>query len=298
MTYKFERAGKDLFAAYQVIHSQADVEMWYNWEAQLDDTRWTDDCYFLYADGEKIGGAIVTSGLTVLYPFLVQPFCDRELFWKHTLRFAAEVEEGEEILLRGVLAHDIDLLQRFGARIWEQRQMMCRPTEKLAYELDDEFEISVVRECDIDELGEAYRESYIGGICYELGGVQSVDKCRANMREEFERYTDSNSLELFVVAKEKASGKIVGSCVAGLNPKMPNGFAGISDFFVLPQYRRMGIAQGLLRHSITAAHVHTPVIKLHVFVGNTAERLYRKNGFVSGAKFTHMKLKRELALKL
>ena len=43
MNYYFEKADKDLFATYQTIYSQADIEMWYDWNARLNDTKWTDE---------------------------------------------------------------------------------------------------------------------------------------------------------------------------------------------------------------------------------------------------------------
>ena len=81
MDYEFQKADKDLFAVYQTIYSGADIEMWFSWKDRLNDTKWSDDCYFLTCSGEKIGGAIISKGL-VMYAFLVPPFCDRYLFWK------------------------------------------------------------------------------------------------------------------------------------------------------------------------------------------------------------------------
>ena len=91
--------------------------------------------------------------------------------------------------------------------------------------------------------------------------------------------------------KEKAAGQIVGACIAGINPKMVNRFSFIDDLFILPDFRRKGLAEAMLRHTISAAHKDTPAIKLHVLIGNPAESLYRKLGFVPGPSFTDMKFR-------
>jgi GNAT superfamily N-acetyltransferase len=61
--------------------------------------------------------------------------------------------------------------------------------------------------------------------------------------------------------------------------------------FVLPEHRGKGLAEAMLRYSITAAHKDTLAFKLHVLIGNPAEQLYLKTGFVPGPSFTIMKYK-------
>lgn len=51
--YQFEKADKELFAAYQAIYSQEDRELWSDWTARLDDTREWDDGHVFLCDGIK-----------------------------------------------------------------------------------------------------------------------------------------------------------------------------------------------------------------------------------------------------
>ncbi len=46
MSYTVERADKRLFAVCQTIYSDSDVELWYDWEKRLNDTDFTEDCFF------------------------------------------------------------------------------------------------------------------------------------------------------------------------------------------------------------------------------------------------------------
>lgn len=287
-SYQYIKAEKDLFAVYQTIYSQADIEMWYDWNARLNDTKWSDDCYFVYCDGEKIGGALIAPNL-VMFPFLIAPYCDRRLFWKYILKHARELSYENEIQFKGMLTDDVAILMSFGVEIWRQRQIMCRPTDNLRYTLHDDFYIETPKKSDISEIANVLRKSFIDGISYRVFGEDDIEQVKTNIRDCYERYQGTNSLNQTVVVKRKANSSIVGGCIAGINPKMTNAFAGIDELFVLPEYRGEGLAETMLKHSITSAFPVTSVMKLHVLMGNPAESLYRKLGFVSGPRFTDMK---------
>lgn len=60
MDFSLVQANKDLFAVYQTMYSKADIEMWYDWNRRLGYTKWTEQCFFVLLDGQKIGGVIIT----------------------------------------------------------------------------------------------------------------------------------------------------------------------------------------------------------------------------------------------
>lgn len=286
--YQFIKADKDLFAVYQTIYSQADMEMWYDWSARLNDTKWSDDCYFIYCDDEKIGGAIIAPNL-VMFPFLISPFCDRRLFWNLVLAHVKELSLEKEIQLKCIPEVDAHILTSYGVEIWRPRQIMCRPTDRIYYTLDEEFSMETPKESDIPEMAEALRKSFVGGIAYKKFGEDSIDDVTKSINNCFSLYTSTNTWNHTVIVKNKKSGIIVGGCIAGINPKMVNRFAFVDDIFVLPGYRGKGLAEAMLRYSISAAFTDTSAIKLHILIGNPAENLYRKTGFIPGPTFTDMK---------
>ena len=287
--FVFEKADKDLFAVYQTIYSQADIEMWYDWNARLGDTKWTDECYFLYGDGEKIGGAVIAPN-GVMYPFLVAPFCDRRLFWKLVLAYVRGISSGAEIRLNGMPPDEADILLSFGAESRRSRQMMCRPTDDLTYSLNEGFYLQTPDDGHIPEMAEALRNSFLGGVTYRAFGEDSIEEITKSITSCFEWYRGTNTFNQTVVVKEKGTDRIVGGCIGGVHPEMVNQFAFIADVFVLPEYRGKGLAKAMVKHTITQAHRVTPAIKLHVLVGNPAEHLYRMLGFIAGPKFTDMKI--------
>ncbi len=288
--YQFIKADKNLFAVYQTIYSEADIEMWFSWNDRLNDTKWSDDCYFLCCNGEKVGGAIISDGL-VMFAFLVPPFYDHYLFWKLIISKAKRVTKTDEIVFKGVLANELNILQNYGVRIWRERQMMCRPTDVMPYTLPEDFAIETPTEKDISEIADIQHQSFIGGIAYEMFGEDSFEHIVNGLKQSFNRYIGTGTMDQFVVARHKSGNKIVGACISGINPEMPNLFAGIDDVFVLSEYRGKGIGEAMIKHSITMAYPKTPVVKLHVLTTNPATSLYRKLGFVAGPSFTDMKYK-------
>ena len=140
-------------------------------------------------------------------------------------------------------------------------------------------------------MAEVLRNSYLGGIAYRIFGEDSIDIVNQSIRDCFSWYTATDTWNHSSLVKLKSTGRIVGGCIAGINPEMVNKFAFIDDMFVLPEYRGKGLGERLLKHSITAAHKDTNAVKLHVLIGNSAESLYRKSGFVSGPSFVDMKYK-------
>lgn len=286
---EIKRADKAFFAVYQTVYSGADIEMWYDWKARLNDTAWTDDCFFLWERGEKIGGVVLYDGV-IMYPFLVEPFCDKRRFWQAILGHVRKACEGE-IRLRGMPQAHAEVLMSFGARFWRPRQIMCRPTDAMPYALQAGYRIDTPTEQDIPELAKVQALSYRGGIATEMFGEDSLEEIVQGLTDAFCQYRETGSMEQTVVVRRRESRKIVGACVSGITPEMIHGFSFINELYVHPEHRGRGLAEALLRHSISVAHRMTPVVKLHVLAENPAVHLYRKLGFTSGPQFIDMKYK-------
>lgn len=77
-------------------------------------------------------------------------------------------------------------------------------------------------------------------------------------------------------------------CLAGIGRNYVNDYAEIADLCVLPQYRGIGLAKYMIEKVVTESNGIAPFIKLFVYVGNTAEFIYRQMGFMSGPRFTNM----------
>jgi len=116
------QADKNHFAVYHTMYSNADIEMWNDWDRRLNDTKWTDQCYILISDGQKIGGAIITND-AIMFPFLISPFIDRVKFWRMLL------EQSPRAKINGILDIDCSILPMFNYKAKDTNQVMCRPAD-------------------------------------------------------------------------------------------------------------------------------------------------------------------------
>ena len=283
MGFSLEQADKNLFAVYQTMYSKADIEMWYDWNRRLNDTKWTDQCFFVMLDGKKVGGVIITDD-AISYPFLISPFCERIKFWSFILNHC----QPENI--NGVLAEDVRTLFMFGYEIKTINQVMCRPTDILHYDLPDEF---ICRSFDVnkesDEIGNVIVEGYKGSICDEINGTATQKSAIDDMKNVLNIYSRKDYSQIIV---EKATNKIVAVCLAGIGEHYPHNYVEIADICVLPEFRGNGLARYLIGRVVTDSHGVSPFVKLFVYVGNNAEYLYHKMGFISGPQFTNMTKRR------
>ncbi|TCZ69295.1 GNAT family N-acetyltransferase [Paenibacillus albiflavus] len=270
-----------MFAVHQVIYSNSDIEMWYDWNTRLEDTKFTDQCFWIMCDDNRIGGVIKIND-TLMFPFIIPPFSDRQLMWRILLNCCEDIRN-----VNGVLQDDVNILLSLGFKVNVIRQVMCCPTgvskksvtpKGLSfYYLDDSFEITKIK----DVMKEGYRE----GIDYEIFGVPNDEKIMEDISYLLQVYKQRN-LSIYVVNEQNQ--EIVGLCIAGISDKMPLGFAEIGELCVVPHYRNKGIAEFMLNHIKEAANTHTELVKLCVTVGNYAEILYKKAGFQAGPRFARM----------
>ena len=279
MSINLIKANKNLFAVYQTIYSNTDLEMWCDWNRRLEDTTWTDQCYFLTLDGKKIGGAIITDD-TIIWPFLISPFCDRVQFWNHLLKLSPRKK------ITGALDVDNSVLSMFGYTEKDTYRLLCRPSEILDIPIPDGF---TCRPLDLDtdaaEYGKVYVESHTGRICFELFGEETQEEAISEAKRVLGIYS---SKDMSIAIIKQATNSIVAACTAGIGSHHALGFAEIADFVVLPQYQGKGLGKYMLGHIITQAYGTAPFVKIGAHKGNSSEYLYYQMGFMPGPRFTNM----------
>lgn len=288
--YKFVQADSELFAAYHAVYSGPDFDMCYDWNERLGDLRLCKDCYFLYRDSERIGGLTITSN-TIGNPFLVAPFTERELFWNIIFKHMRGENQEGDINISRVHQVDTDVLLALGARKKWSQQRMNRPTDILDVKIVHPYELYNPKEKDIPEIVQVVYNSHVHDITAKTYGEPDISDVEKTIKRRFVSFSQTNTLHLSTVAKEKETSKIVGVCIAGIYPDSPNNFSTIHQVSVLPHYRRQGIAEMMMTNSISTAHSVSPVIGLGVLVGNPAENLYSKLGFLAAPSYAELTFK-------
>ena len=280
MNINLAKADDALFAVYQTMYSNADTNMSYDWNSRLGDTKpWADRGYFLFLDGKKIGGAIITDDY-IRFPFLISPYCDRVQFWHCLLKLSPRKS------LLGMLDEDVYILPMFGYKNMGSRQAMRRPADIIEIALPDGF---ICRPLNMDtdavEVGNGYVEGHTGGICFEKYGAETQDEAVAETMRVLGVY---NAKDMSIVIVEQATSKIVGVCTAGIGKHHVFGYSEIADLIVLPQYQGMGLGKYMISHIVTQTYGLAPFVNMYVDTGNTSEYLYRQMGFIPGPRLTSM----------
>ena len=170
-------------------------------------------------------------------------------------------------------------------------QVMCRPTDVLHHNLSDNF---IYRPFDInkeaEEIGNVMIQSYEGGICNEINGAATLTSAIDDIKNVLAIYAGKNFSH---VITEKATNKIIAVCLAGIGENYTYHYTEIADICVLPEFRGLGLAKYMIGRMITDSYGVSPFVKLFVYVGNHAEYLYHKMGFISGPQFTNMVKRRK-----
>jgi ribosomal protein S18 acetylase RimI-like enzyme len=279
MEISLVKADMSLFAIYQTMYSNADIEMWYDWDERLNDTKWTDQCYFLMIKDKKIGGVIVTDD-ALCFPFLISPFCDRMKYWNSLIK------QSPRLKINCVLEEDKSILPMFNYKAIVSRQVMCRPADSIETTLSSDF---TCRNFDINkeknEIGNIILKGYSGGIDYEIYGEKTLESIIDDIGKIMNIYAPKNLSHVII---EKATDQIAGICLAGTGKNHKPDYIEIAEICVLPQFRGRDLAKYMISRIVTQAHGLVPFVKLCVTVGNNAEYLYRQMGFISGPSFTDM----------
>ncbi len=284
--YSFERAEPSLFAVYQTLYSNADTEMWYDWKMRLNDTMWTKNCFFLVKDGEKIAGVIAEKS-QFIYPCVIAPFTDRALFFRllHRAMLAGREPAGTEIAAHAILDEDAEILLTMGyTRTKHSRRVMVRPTDRFEAALPQGFCAVTPTVEQAGEITALLNRCFANTLDAEVIGEITVDVIAGAL----ERAAATGTLPVSALVYQENTGMLVGACVAGLDPNAVNGFAGIVELGVLPDYQNLGLGSFLMKTALNNAHPHSAVMKLVVTSGSPAEGLYRRLGFIPGPRFTKM----------
>jgi ribosomal protein S18 acetylase RimI-like enzyme len=285
--YKLEPADSELFATYHAVYSNEEFDLCFAWDEQLAELRSCKNCYFLYRNSKCIGGLTIDSD-SISNPFLIQPFSDRVLFWNIILKQLKMHIQENKIHISQLRQVDADVLISLGAsKKWSQ-QRMYRPTDILEIETGFSYDLVCPAENDIPEIVQVVYQAHVHDITARTYGEPVVSDVEKAILRRFDAFSQTNTLHFGKVAKEKATQKIIGVCIAGIYPASPYNFSTIHQVSVLPAYRRQGIAENMMRAAISTAHSISPVIGLGVLAGNPAENLYQKLGFTPRPSFTYL----------
>jgi ribosomal protein S18 acetylase RimI-like enzyme len=286
MDYSFISVEQKKYAIYHSVYSRPNIFTLYNWEEMLERTE-DKQCFFILAGETIIGGFTLTNN-ELCYAFNVPPFRDKALLWEHILKYVAVHCAENKINLEFIDAEDKAILtDMFNAKVIYTQRRMLRPTEKISVTPPDNFYFTIPDENDKQEIIQAVYEAHSAGY---TSTVEKPDKneIKKAINRRYVSFIQTESLYMSTLVKHKESNELAGVCIAGIYPDSANNFSTIHQVSVRPKYRRLGIAEAMMLNSIGKASSISPVITLGVMVGNPAELLYSKVGFVKGPEYSEL----------
>lgn len=280
---EFFRADKNKFAVFHTLYTDTNIFARFDWNERIESAKncVSDSGYFIYNDSAILGGFSL-KGNNVNYPFLVPPFCNKVMFWDIVIQYSLKECKQNELFFHEMPMTDMSILTKiFGAEIRWSKKIMQRPTESCTYNLDDGFCLNRLSKADENEIIEVIFQAHSNGYTSTVWTTE-IGEIKEAVERRFDLFTQTDTLHMSNIVKDKASQKIVGVCIAGIYPDSPNNFATIHQVSVRPEYQRKGIAKAMMLKAISDASFISPVMTLGVLEGNPAEALYHAIGFSAG----------------
>ena len=163
---------------------------------------------------------------------------------------------------------------------------MIRPTASFHSELPAGFYFDAVNRSEQNEMADIIFQAHQNGYTASVEGQLDHERVEGTLRERLQIFSANHTLDMGVVVKEARTSRIVGVCIAGIYPDVPNCFSTIHQVAVHPLFQHQGIASAMISHVVDAARRRSPVILLGVTIGNPAQRLYRRLGFRQGPVYS------------
>lgn len=285
------RANEAEYGIHYAIYVGVDEEFTYSWNT-LSHCPDGEDCqrFWIFKDNKRVGGVVIEpnylSHFFVESPHTVDKFQVISELDNALLQWS---DHNRKIYSYMIQPKDVEIYNMLGYRKQFVRRTMIRPTEIFDnIQWGEDLIIKIPSIEDVVEIGGVLHDSYKGGIQYEEFSNNTLEDEIEISGMFLERYIETNSLRASTLVYDKNTNELVAVCLAGKNKNDDNEFSKINEVAVLPAYRRRGIAENLVKRALTVLREISPASKLDVSVGNVAEALYYKMGFLPGIQITAM----------
>lgn len=284
--YLFKHVKDDYFSIHYALYG-TNIYMTYDWNELLNKFSPNGNGTLIFKDGAPVGG-ITSNNNHLSSPFLIPPFCDVKVFWQEVINYSKKDSKNGTLYFDNIPESHTDIITSLGAeKRWAQRQMY-RPTAEYNIKPNDDFYFTVPTEIDKNEIINVVYEAHLNGYTSTVYGKPNMFDIEEAINRRFISFSQTNTLHFGTIVKNKDTNKITAVCIAGIYPDSKNNFSTIHQVSVLPAYRKQGLAQAMIMNSINTAHMTSSVIGLGVLVGNPAELLYQKLGFIKGPAYFNL----------
>jgi ribosomal protein S18 acetylase RimI-like enzyme len=294
--YFLQKADTDVFVKYLVIYSSRNQWLFNDFNGFVKDMKNMNEeqlnsLFWIYQNNKRVGGVMVSPNM-VVYPFFIPPFESRyTVFDKLNKAMSVWSDPNKQIMIYNVTEEEKKIFVSLGYKISSERCAMIKPTDKYCIEFEKDIKVTNLAEAyneeTVEKLARFFCEAHIGSVD-DRGASDEAVKSKLNMLKYFFNLFDENKTldcSCFLTVRDK----IIGACIVGKDDEQqPYGYAAIVDVAVLPQYRGRGLAGKMIDYSISKASKYSAAVYLGVTIGNDAQSLYIKKGFISGITLTSL----------
>ncbi len=289
------RANVAEFGIHYAIYVDRDEELTYNWYKLSQNPYYDENAFWIFKDNKRVGGVVIEPNYSANF-FVESPYTVDKFSIISELNNALVQWSDKNKSIHSYLIHprDVEVYNRLGYRKRFIRRTMIRPTEIFDdIQWREDLVIKTPTIEDVADIGKVLHESYKGGIQYEEFCNNTEEDEIENSKMFLERYIATNSLQASTLVYDRNTNELIAVCLAGKNKEDDYEFSKINEVAVKPAYRRQGIAENLIKRTLTILKNISPATKLDVSVGNAAEGLYYKMGFFPGIQMVAMYKKSE-----
>ena len=250
-----------------------------------------ENCFWILEHDQRIGGVIIKPN-EMGWLFFIPPFSDRSrvlnLLVKHLKRWS---NPEKIIFAHGVLSSELNDYLRTGFRPtselryfkesgssnlpWDTSCVMIRPTQKYETVFPDQYKIVNPKDVEVQALGRFF--------CKVFDNDKSIETHTEAYKNYFKNCKDQ-TLNTSTVLIDKESNEIVGACLISIWNDWPL----IYDVGVHNGHRGAGLAGKMIQKALNNLTDVYPVLRLFVELGNDAQSLYHRLGFIAGEETTSL----------
>lgn len=280
--YVIEKAGWKEFSVYFAVYEVFDANVWFrqSFDMYCSILKDCDECFWIKKNDCRIGGVLLEPNYMNCL-FLEPPYNEYDIIIAKLKSLLLSCsDKNKAIYVGGAKPDKVKYYQRLGFKAGESRICMIRPTEGFEVTWDDQYEIvSVTKESKID-INKLFVEAF----------RNTVDKrSLEEQNKAIEFYFDKNPENSLVnkastLIYDKKTNELIGACLISIWEEWPN----VYDIAVKPSFQKNGLAKNMLKRALTILKDQYPVLRLFVTLGNDAEMVYHKMGFLAGTETTEM----------
>lgn len=270
------------FAVYEVYHSN----LWFrhSFEQSCLVLKDCDICYWIKKDGSRIGGVLIEPNYMNCL-FLLPPNNEYDVIINKLKQLLIRwSDKDKKIYLGGATPSNISFFLRQGFKAGESRRCMIRPTDTFDVNWQENYELKAIGLENVDAISKLFEDSFL------YSDKKSYDEHQRSVIAYIENNNDNDlANQASTLVYDIKTGELVGACLISIWEAWPN----VYEVAVKPSHQNQGLAKNMIKRSLSILKLEYPVLRLFVTLGNDAEWLYHKMGFLSGIEWTEMYLPEE-----